>query len=131
MPMADMIMHRRSALTDITDMHRTPVRRMGTMARRGLAAVSLLGPAHGIGMPIMAVATMVIADTAIAAVMDTDAATVMAMAVAMDMGMAATDITVATAAGTADTVAASMGAADSMAVAVMAADIGNPVVDLL
>lgn len=101
MPLTAMLTALRLAPTDITDMLRTPARRMDTMARHGLAAESLLGRVRGIGMPIMAVAITAIAvDTAIVAgmVMATDTVTVMGTL----MAVAATeaDITVVIVAAT-------------------------------
>lgn len=119
MPMAaTMATVLRFVLTDITAMLRTPVPRTGTMARRGLAVESLLEPARGIGMPIMAAAITDTVATAMVAVMAMDMDAAMDIAGGMDMAMA-TDTDMA---GTADITVAT--AVDSMA-AVMVADTGN------
>lgn len=130
MPMAaTMATVRRFALTDITDILRTPVRLTDTMARRGLAVESLLERGRGTGMPIMAGATTAIVDTAMAAVMAMDTDEDMAMVVVMRMVavVMAADIAVAMLAVVAATeVAVSMAAEASTAAAVMvAADTGN------
>lgn len=126
---ATMATVRRFALTDITDILRTPVRLTDTMARRGLAVESLLERGRGTGMPIMAGATTAIVDTAMAAVMAMDTDEDMAMVVAMRMAVVvmAADIAVAMLAVVAATeVAVSMAAEASTAAAVMvAADTGN------
>lgn len=120
MPMAAMLMVPRLARMDITDIPRTPALLMDTMVPRGLAAESLLEPARGTVMPIMAVAIMDTVDTGtvIAAVI-----TAAVMGTVTDMAMAAA---VTAAASTADMAAVSMAVVVSTAeAAVMVADTGN------
>lgn len=122
MLMAVTITALRSALTDITDMHRTPALRMATMARHGLAVESLLEQARGIGMPIMAVVMGTAIVVAMAMAMVTD------MGAAMDMGMA-TDMAVANT--TAATGAASMVAVGTTAVEVFMVAVASTVVAVM
>lgn len=111
---------------DITGMLRMRVLLMGTMARRGLAAESLLEPARGSGADIMgaamgimdAVMDMVtVAPMTIVAVMGTDA-----VMPAMAMDTLHTDAAAMAVDITAATVAASTEAVVSMAVVTVAAD---------
>ena len=123
MPMVVMLMVLRSVPMDITDILRTPVLLTDTMARRGLAADSLLVPVPGIAV-ITDVATMDTADTvesmAIAAAMD------MAAVMRMVVAAMAEDTAVAMLADVPATAAVFTAAvAASTVAAVMAADDGN------